>query len=176
MAAEVERLRAEGVELQWQCPQLPPSPARALQLITALTAAWPTEAMAVVGSSLGGFYATVLAEQRGCRAVLLNPAVEPARDLAGQIGSQTAWHDPALQFEFTGADVEALDAMRPIAITRPERYYAVIATGDEVLDWREMSARYAGCAGVLVQGSDHGLSDFDQHLSGLLAFMGLPCR
>ena len=50
--------------------------------------------MAVIGSSLGGFYATVVAERTGCRAVLLNPAVHPARDLAGYIGEQTAWHDP----------------------------------------------------------------------------------
>jgi uncharacterized protein len=174
MAREIERVNAEGTSVVWWCPQLPPSPRDALALIEGLTIGWPAATMAVIGSSLGGFYATVLAEQRGCRAVLLNPAVEPARDLANQIGTQTAWHDPALQFEFTAADVEALRAMRPVAITRPERYHAVIATGDEVLDWREMHARYAGAAGVLVQGSDHALSDFDQHLPAVLDFLGLP--
>ena len=56
--------------------------------------------MAVIGSSLGGFYATCVAEHTGCRAVLLNPAVHPARDLAGHIGEQTAWHDPAERFFF----------------------------------------------------------------------------
>jgi predicted esterase YcpF (UPF0227 family) len=157
----------------WCCPQLPPAPRDARALIDSLVAGWPEATMAVVGSSLGGFYATVLAESRGGRAVLLNPAVEPARDLATQIGTQTSWHDPTLSFEFTAADVEALRAMRPAAITRPERYHAVIATGDEVLDWREMRARYAGTHGVLVQGSDHALSDFEQHLGGVMDFLGL---
>jgi uncharacterized protein len=174
MAREVERWQADGIELQWQCPQLPPSPAAALELIDGLTADWPSATMAVIGSSLGGFYATVLAERRGCRAVLLNPAVDPARDLASQIGAQTAWHDPAQRFDFTAADVEALRAMRPTQIDDPERYYTVIATGDEVLDWREMRSRYAGCAGQLVEGSDHALSDFESHLPGLLRFLRLP--
>jgi len=173
MAGEIARIRTEGTDVAWCCPQLPPSPRDALALIESLTAGWPGPTMAVIGSSLGGFYATVLAEQRDCRAVLLNPAVDPARDLAAQIGTQTAWHDPTLAFEFTAADVEALRTMRPAAITSLQRYHAVIATGDELLDWREMSARYAGCGGVIVEGSDHGLSDFESHLPAVLRFLGL---
>jgi len=173
-ASEIARCNAEGPPVQWCCPQLPPGPRDALALIDRLVTGWPEPTMAVVGSSLGGFYATVLAERRECRAVLLNPAVDPARDLAAQIGTQTSWHDPSLSFEFTAADVEALRAMRPAAITRPARYHAVIATGDEVLDWREMSARYAGSGGVIVEGSDHALSDFETHLAGVMRFLGLP--
>jgi hypothetical protein len=173
MAREIARLNAEGAGIDWSCPQLPPSPKEALALIEAITAGWPATTMAVIGSSLGGFYATVLAERRGCRAVLLNPAVDPARDLACHIGIQTAWHDPTLAFEFTAADVDALHAMRPAAITRPDRYHAVIATGDELLDWREMSARYAGCDSVVIEGSDHALSDFETHLPGVLRFLQL---
>ena len=174
MAQEVARWHTAGLDLQWQCPQLPPSPAAAMALIRQLTVDWPGDTMAVIGSSLGGFYATVLAEERGCRAVLLNPAVDPARDLAHHIGMHTSWHDPALQFEFTAADVEALRAMRPVQITQPQRYHAVIAKGDEVLDWREMHGRYAGCPGALIEGSDHGLTDFETHLPGLSRFLHLP--
>lgn len=174
MAEEVARLRdAAGLDIEWCCPQLPPSPVEARELIDALAAGWRAEDMAVIGSSLGGFYATVLAERRGCRAVLLNPAVEPARDLANQIGTFTAWHDPALRFEFTAAHVEELRAMRPAVITGPERYFTVIAKGDELLDWREMHARYAGAQGLLLEGSDHALSDFDQHLPHIAAFLRL---
>lgn len=171
MAAEVERLRAEGHAIEWCCPQLPPSPAEARELIDALCSAWPAETMAVVGSSLGGFYATVLAERRGCRAVLLNPSVEPARDLAGQIGELTAWHDPTLRCEFTAAHVEELRAMRPARIADPTRYFAVIAKGDELLDWRDMAPRYAGARIKLLEGSDHALSDFEQHLPEILDFL-----
>ncbi|WP_295644161.1 YqiA/YcfP family alpha/beta fold hydrolase [uncultured Methylibium sp.] len=173
MAAEVAALQARGVDIEWSCPQLPPSPAEARELIDALAASWPAERMAVIGSSLGGFYATVLAERRGCRAVLLNPAVEPARDLARHIGELTVWHDPALRFEFTAAHVEELRAMRPGDIVDAQRYLAVIAKGDELLDWREMRARYAGAHLKLLEGSDHALTDFDLHLPDVLAFLGL---
>ena len=135
--------------------------------------AWPLDAMAVVGSSLGGFYATVVAERLGCPAVLLNPAVDPARDLAKYIGEQGSWHDPAERFYFRPEFVAELRAMTPVTLTRSERYLAVIATGDEVLDWREMAARYAGCRMEVIEGSDHALSDFDEHLPGIVEFLGL---
>jgi predicted esterase YcpF (UPF0227 family) len=166
-------MRAHRPDVQWWCPQLPASPSEAIASIEAGIAAWPRDAMAVVGSSLGGFYATVLAERVGCRAVLLNPAVDPARDLAGQVGETTAWHsDDRVVFE--PRFVDELTRMRPPAITRPERYFAIIAKGDEVLDWREMTARYAGCRIELLEGGDHALSDFEpQHLSDVLRWLGL---
>ena len=100
--------------------------------------------MAVMGSSLGGFYATHVAETCGCKAVLLNPAVNPARDLAKYIGEQTAWHDPNERFFFEPRFVDELRALAHGAVARPENYFAVIAKGDEVLDWREMTGRYPG--------------------------------
>jgi len=160
-------------ELQWLCPQLPPSPAEALCLVRNLLADWPRERMAVMGSSLGGFYATVLAEEMGCPAVLLNPAVDPARDLSRHIGEQTAWHDPNEHFFFRPEFVAELHALTPPALTLPERYFAVIAKGDEVLDWREMWARYQQCQVLLLEGSDHGLSDFETQLPSVLQFLHL---
>lgn len=158
--------------LAFACPQLPPSPLEAMALIGGLVAGWPATGAAVIGSSLGGFYATALAEQpahRAWRVAVLNPAVDPARDLARHIGEQTAWHDPALKFDFTERHVAELGELTPPArLTAPSRYYALIAKGDELLDWREMLARYAGCDGEVIEGSDHGLSDFEDHLPGLV--------
>ena len=170
MAAWVSEHRPH---LTWWCPQLPPSPRDAIALVTDGTAAWPRDRMAVVGSSLGGFYASVIAERFGCPAVLLNPAVSPARDLAKYIGEQTAFHDPAEHFFFRAEYVDELRALTPAAITRPGRHFAVIAKGDEVLDWREMSSRYAGARIKLLEGGDHALSDFDAHLPEVLDFLGL---
>lgn len=158
--------------LTFACPQLPPSPLDAMALVHSLVADWPAEGAAVIGSSLGGFYATSLAEQRahrGWRVAVLNPAVNPARDLARHIGTLTAWHDPTLKFDFTAGHVAELAALTPPArLTKPLRYYALIAKGDELLDWREMLARYAGCDGEVLEGSDHGLTDFEDHLPGLV--------
>jgi predicted esterase YcpF (UPF0227 family) len=164
--------------LIWWCPQLAASPAQAMRDVMAGTAAWPTEHMAVVGSSLGGFYATAVAERRGCRAVLLNPGVDPARDLAAAVGATTTWHGDE-PFEFRAEYLDELRAVAPppATLTDPDRYLAVIAKGDEVLSWREMSARYAGAHLRLIEGSDHALSDFDEHFPAVLAFLGLgPAR
>jgi len=170
MAAEVAQ-RHPGVT--WACPQLPPSPQAAAGLITEITAGWPREHMAVVGSSLGGFYATWVAEETGCRAVLLNPAVDPARDLARHIGEQSSWHDPAERFYFARGYIDELRALERRPISWPERYFAIIAKGDEVLDWREMTGRYPDARIKLLPGGDHGLSDFDAHLEEVLAFLQL---
>ena len=161
-------------DLSWCCPQLPPSPREAMALIGEQIADWPAGHRAVIGSSLGGFYATALAERAGdWRAVLLNPAVDPARDLAGYIGELKAWHSDE-PFFFRAEYIAELRAIAPAALTQPERYFAVLAKGDELLDWREMSARYAGCRIKLLEGSDHALSDFErQHLPDVTSFLGL---
>jgi predicted esterase YcpF (UPF0227 family) len=155
------------------CPQLPPSPSEAMDMVLDGVAHWPRETMATVGSSLGGFYASVVAEQLGCRAVVLNPAVDPARDLAAYIGEQTSWQNPEERFFFKAEYVEELRAMAPPTLTRPERYAAVIAKGDELLDWREMTARHAGAHTLLLEGSDHAISEFPEHLPFVLRFLQL---
>ncbi len=134
---------------------------------------WPRASMAVVGSSLGGFYATAVAERTGCKAVLLNPAVDPGRDLAKYIGEQSSWHDPQERFFFRSEYVQELRDLTCAGLAQPENYLAVIAKGDELLDWREMHKRYAGAHIRLLEGGDHALSDFDVHLPAVLAFFGL---
>lgn len=171
MAAHVAR---EHPEVQWWCPQLPPSPAEAARLIQKGTENWPSERMAVVGSSLGGFYATWLAQRRICRAVLLNPAVNPARDLTAYIGEQSAWHDPAEHFFFREEYIAELRALESGTLAHPENFFAVIAKGDEVLDWREMTTRYAGAYIKLLEGGDHALTDFDLYIGEVLNFLFSP--
>lgn len=168
-----EWVAAHRPDVGWWCPQLPAAPHEAVALVDAGIRERGRDAVTLVGSSLGGFYATVLAERHGCPALLLNPAIDPARDLAPYVGTLSAYHDPGRTFEFRPADLADLRAMSPPAITRPERYAAVIAKGDELLDWREMSARYAGAQVLLLDGSDHALSDFDDHLPFILRSLRL---
>ena len=166
-------IAANRPDVVWWCPQLAASPAAAMRDVFAGIERWPRERTGIIGSSLGGFYATVVAERHGGRAVVLNPAVDPARDLAKAIGTTTAWHSD-VPFEFRAEYVDELRALAPpTELTDPERYFAVIATGDEMLSWREMRARYASCRLRVIEGSDHALSDFDQHLGAVLAFLGL---
>ncbi|MCM0044630.1 MAG: alpha/beta fold hydrolase [Burkholderiaceae bacterium] len=160
---------ARGEEGRFICPQLPPSPAEAFACVRALVDGKAADAFAVVGSSLGGFYATALAEATGCRAVLINPAVWPARDLAAYIGEQQAWHSDQ-RFFFRSEYIAELEALTVARITQPQRYLLLAATGDEVLDWREMTARYGGANQRVIDGSDHGLSDFDDYIDEVVGF------
>ena len=164
-----DKLRALGRADEYRCPQLPASPAAAIALLESLIAAQPVAQLALIGSSLGGYYAAWLAERTGCRAVLLNPAVAPPRDLERHVGVSTGWHDGE-PFEFKREYIAELQSLAVPRITRPERYFLVAATGDEVLDWREMTAHYAGARQLVVQGSDHGLSGFEAQIDAVLAF------
>ena len=172
-----DHFSARGESRRFVCPQLPPSPREAMALIRTLVrehvavnaAEDPADGIAVIGSSLGGFYATAVAEETGCRAVLVNPAVWPARDLAKYIGEQKAWHSDE-RFWFRAEYIAELEELTVQRITRAQRYLLLAATGDEVLDWREMTARYAGACQHVIEGSDHGLSDFDDYLDEVVRF------
>ena len=174
LGGAIAHLQRQGHNLTWVCPQLPPSPADTLAELKALTLDWPREDMVVIGSSLGGFYATVLAEELDCRALLINPAVAPARDLARYIGEQTSFHNPADRFFFRPEFIAEFEAMDPYPITRPERYHVLVAEGDEVLDWREMVAHYLGTQLTVLPGNDHAISDFATRLPTVLGCLNLP--
>ena len=170
------RLQAWGLSDQFLCPQLPASPRAAFQLAQELIAASaahtaPTQ-LAVIGSSLGGYYATALAEKLACRAVLLNPAVAPTQDLQRHIGVTTAWHSTE-RVDFKPEYIAELGELAVPAITQAQRYLLLAATGDEVLDWRAMAAHYPGAHQHIIQGSDHGLSDFDLYIDQVLQFCGV---
>jgi len=167
------RVRERHRAVTWWCPQLPPSPAAAMAMVMAGIEAWPRGQMAVIGSSLGGFYATWIAQACHCKAVLLNPATRPARDLANRVGEQTAWHEPGEKFYFEPRFIDELHALDAGPIRHPEKFFALVAKGDEVLDWREMVGRYPGAKIRLLEGGDHALSNFDSHMDEVFEFMNL---
>jgi len=164
-------LRHAHPDIHLWCPQLPPSPKAAMEMVANEIASWPQDSMAVAGSSLGGFYATWVAERTGCRAVLLNPAVAPARDLTQYIGEQTHFHNPEERFYFQPEYVQELRDLACGELKNPSNYFCIIAKGDEVLDWREMHARYQHSQVLLLEGGDHALSDFADHLPTVMTHL-----
>jgi uncharacterized protein len=167
-----QQVAAHHPDWVWLCPQLPPSPREAMHRVAQAIKDWPAHSMAVVGSSLGGFYATWIAEQRACRAVLLNPAVNPARDLEKYIGEQTQFHAPEEHFYFKAEYVQELRDLQCGELNQPQNYLAIIAKGDEVLDWREMHARYQSAKVLLLEGGDHAISNFEEHLPAVMEHLG----
>jgi predicted esterase YcpF (UPF0227 family) len=166
------RIQVLGRGDEYVCPQLPASPRAAIELALDYANKVDPSELTLIGSSLGGYYATWLAEKIGCRAVLLNPAVNAARDLAGQVGVKTQYHSNE-PFEFKTEYVDELKALAVDRITQPERYFLIAATGDELLDWREMVAQFSQARQHVIQGSDHGMSDFADYADEVLKFCGV---
>lgn len=168
-----ERLRQREQSADYLCPQLPASPKAAIEYALQMVAEVDPKRLTLIGSSLGGYYATWLAEAIGCRAVLLNPAVSAPQNLEKYVGVTTQFHSNQ-PFEFKAAYVDELRALSIACISQPSRYFLLAATGDEVLDWREMVAHYPAARHKVIDGSDHGMSDFADHIEEVIAFCSDP--
>ena len=164
-----KRLEELGRAHELICPQLPASPKAAMELALRLAERHAPHDLSIIGSSLGGFYATWLAERLDVKAVVINPSVNPLKNLQKHVGMTTAWHSDE-PFEFKQEYIGELADLRVQRITRPERYFLLAATGDEVLDYRDMVAHYAGARQHVIEGSDHAISEFPQYVDEGLAF------
>ena len=164
-----QAMAARGLQAEYACPDLPPLAGEAIREIEKIIQAKTN--VCFVGSSLGGFYATHLAEKHGARAVLVNPAITPHIGLEVYLGTQKNLHTGE-PYELTGA---YLEGWRALAVERvdPERYLLLLETGDEVLDWREAARKYEGARMVIRQGGDHSLQSFPEHIPRILRFAGL---
>ncbi len=167
-----ERMRALGREAEYLVPALPHRPAEAMALLRDLIEQHPGAAL--IGSSLGGFYATWLVENHAhfaLRAALVNPAVKPYDLLRGYLGPQQNIYTGA-QYELSAQHITELQALETTAIT-PARYMLITRTGDEVLDYRDAVEKYHGARQWVIPGGDHGFGDFENYLDAVLAFCGI---
>jgi predicted esterase YcpF (UPF0227 family) len=160
-------MNEHGLGAQFACPALPPEPRAAIAAVARLPASEPH---CYVGSSLGGYYATYMVEHHGGRAVLINPAIEPHLGLRACLGPQANLYSGE-RYELTEGHLAQWRALYVPLIT-PQRYLLLVETGDEVLDYRLAVERYAGAEQVVVQGGDHSLQSFAQHLPRILRFAG----
>ena len=171
-AQVLARFMAErGLGAHYACPALPPLAAGAVAAIEALMAPHAGASFCFVGSSLGGYYATYLAQKHDARAVLLNPAIEPHLGLRAYLGEQKNLHTGE-PYQLTEAHLREWQALWVPRIT-PSRYLLIVETGDEVLDYHRAVVRYAGAKQVVIEGGDHSLQSFPQHLPRILTFAGL---
>ena len=172
---KAQRLRAvmaaRGIGDSFECPQLPASPRAAIALAEGIIAAAPGP-VTLIGSSLGGCYAAHLGEKHRLKAVLVNPAVVAHLSLADYVGPQTHLFTGE-SFEFTAAHIAELKALESPRPVEPWRYWLMVETGDEVLDYRQAVKKYAGARQTVLAGGDHGFSRWEDYLDDILEFAGL---
>ena len=168
------RMTERGLADRFWCEQLPVSPRAAIALAEAAIARARAAGLTptVVGSSLGGYYATWLAEHHDLQAVLVNPAVVAPLELGAYVGTQDNMYTGE-RFEFTRGHIDELRALEVPAVSRPQRYWLLVETGDEVLDYRHAVDKYAGAHQTVLEGGDHGFSRWGDYLDAVIAFAGL---
>lgn len=162
------RMRERGVGDAFVCPQLPPSPNEAIALAENIIAEHE-QAITLVGSSLGGYYATYLSERHGLKAVLVNPAVVAHLSLQQYVGPQQNLYTGE-RFEFTETHIAELRTLEVPRITHPERLWLLVETGDELLDYRQAVAKYRGARQTVLAGGDHGFTRWGAYLDAVIDF------
>jgi predicted esterase YcpF (UPF0227 family) len=160
-------LRSQANDVEYLVPPLHHRPAQAFAQIEAACAQRASADVTLVGSSLGGFYATAMAQRCGCKAALLNPAVHPHTHFRKFLGPQVNLYTGEA-FELTREHIDELMALDVPVISRPERYWLIVETGDEMLDYREAAGYYAGAFHTIVEGGDHALGSFPEHVPDLV--------
>lgn len=165
-----EYMKRSGLSDYIEIPEIPPVSADAIVLLQRHAEAIKKEqGLSLVGSSLGGFYATWLAEKYGCPAVLINPAVKPHKLLKKYLGENTNYYT-AKNWVLDETHIELFRQLYIEKITRPQRYLLLLQTGDETLDYREAVEKYADCPCIIEQGGSHEFNGFERYLDKILSF------
>lgn len=162
-------LEARGVGDEFVCPDLPHRPLEAIALLEQLVATRPPDGVKLVGSSLGGFYATWLTEKLGVKSVLVNPAVHANRLLQDALGPQKNYSSGE-EYDFTAEHLAELDRLDLPHPARIDRYLLLVERGDDVLDYRAAVDYYRGCRQIVHEGGDHSYTRFLDDLPTILDF------
>lgn len=157
-------------DIEFCCPQLSPYASEAMDTLKALVEAYLPEPVYLVGSSMGGFFATCLVEQYNLPAVLINPAVNPSSGLHSWLGENRNFITGERWF-FEPQHIEQYRDLNPQQIKCQKNYKILLQTGDEVLDYRHAQERYKGCAIETEVGGDHSFVDYQQHIPAILKFL-----
>ena len=166
----IRSMTTEENPIEWYCPQLLASPRESMDMVEKHIQDSIHDRLVVIGSSLGGYYANYLAEKYDCKGVALNPAVRAPKELASHVGMLTAY-DTNEPYDFRPEYIDQLKDLQVEAITKPSRYFLMAAKGDELLDWHEMVDFYKGAEQLVLEGSDHGISEYSDHLPKVLNFI-----
>lgn len=163
-------LAVNAPEVEFICPDLPPFADQAFAIIESLVKACKDKKIVVIGSSMGGFYATCLIERYNILGVLINPAVSPARGLNSWIGENKNYITGE-KWVFEKHHVIEFDVLDPLVIRQSHNYMVLLQTADEILDYRDAQTRYQGARFVIEEGGDHSFMHYEQHLPDIYEFL-----
>lgn len=163
-------LKEQQPDLSFHCPQLTPYPAQTQAELKALMEFLSPEPVWLIGSSLGGYWATWLAEHYNRPAVLVNPSVEPWQFMPGFLGVDLKAYHTDDSYRLDARHIDEIRASDCTPIKRPENYWLMVQTGDETLDYRQAVTKYAHSKQLVEEGGDHSFKGFERHLGAIIEF------
>ena len=131
--------------------------------------------LSVAGSSLGGYYATWLAETYNLPAVLINPSVKPYETLEACLGENKFYFSDKT-WTFDESHIQQLRELDMPVIQHPENFLVLLQTGDETLDYRQAAEKFSHSQCIIEQGGEHAFAGFENHIQRLLNFCRIPCN
>lgn len=167
-------LQAHRPDIRYECPFLTPYPGQVQRQLEALVQALQPQPVYLLGSSLGGYWATWLAEQFDLRAVLINPAVRPSMLMPEFLGATLQNYHTADTYQLTPAHIDEIRAVDTPQLQRPANYWVLLQSADETLDYRRAVAKYRACRQLVEAGGDHGFQGFERWLPAILDFFEAP--
>lgn len=160
-------------DLHLEIPALSPYPKLAAQQLQQLIEGLsPSEGIGLVGSSLGGYFATWLNKQYGCPAVLINPAVKPYDLLEDYLGAQQNPYTLE-KYLLESHHMDELKALDVSGALTSKHLWLLQQMGDEVLDYRQAVQKYAGCRQTVEVGGNHAFQGFERFPENIVQFLGL---
>jgi len=163
-------LAQQHPDIRFECPQLPAYPRQTQLLLAELIESLLPEPVYLMGSSLGGFWATWAAETYNLRALLVNPAVRPQELIARYLEVDLKAYHTDDSYRLNATHVEEIRAA-DLPVTRHDNYWLLVQTGDETLDYRRALAKYRGCRQTIEEGGDHAFQGFERYFDEALRFL-----
>jgi uncharacterized protein len=156
-------------EVAYYCPLLSPYPEQTRLQLEHLVESLLPQPVFLMGSSLGGFWATWLAEKYDLRALLINPAVKPSDFMPEYLEVELKNYHTDDIYCLNAQHIEEIKKAE-VAPARKNNYWLLVQTGDEALDYRDAVKKYAGCKQTVEVGGDHSFQGFDRFFEDAMIF------
>ncbi|GEM_PF-53370 len=161
----------KSIEEDFIAPSLPYNPELAIESLKALIASYKGDVY-LLGSSLGGYYASYLSHMDEVKkVVLINPATKPYETLKRALGKATNFYDDTT-FTWNEKHLKSLEKLDKDELKK-EKFMVLLQKGDELLDYKDALQKYKDTKVVIEEGGSHSFEGIENHFENIRAFFAV---